>query len=78
MKTAKLKYGCKLGKVFYPSGTEVEVCDSDDSRVLSMFPNIKSHPDSDQVAIIFPNRNTPTIHSKDHVILRGSSPSITE
>lgn len=63
MKTAKLKYPCKISGHLFPAGTVVEVLDAIDPTVQAVFPGIKHNPASKQIAVRFPNHTGPTICS---------------
>lgn len=57
----KLKHPVIIGGHLYPKATEVELVDIHDERLLAKFPNIKLCPSSNQVAVIFPDRDSVSI-----------------
>ena len=69
MNKAKTKYIIVIAGKVYPQGTIVDVLSMDDILVKSQFPNIKSNPNSNQLAVKFPDRNHVSIGLKKSFIL---------
>jgi hypothetical protein len=57
----KLKYPCKIGNQIYDRGTEVTPVPFSDARVQNTLPGIGLNVKSNQIAVMFPARSTPTI-----------------
>lgn len=61
MRTARLRYPCRIGGMLHPAGMIVPVLGETDDAVQNAFPGIATKQGSRQVAVQFPNVEHPTI-----------------
>lgn len=59
----KTKYPMRVGQTLYPKDTTVRP--ATDKEIFTHWPLIKKNDWSNQVAVLFPGRDVPTICAKD-------------
>jgi hypothetical protein len=65
----KTKYAFRVGGLLYPQGTPVRRATLEEARAV--WPNIEYKPDSDVLAVWFPDRQTPTLVKRAEVVLNA-------
>ena len=64
------KYAHRVGGLLYPQGTPVRLATLEE--VKRVWPGIERKPDSNMIAVWFPDRDTPTLVKKTEIIDSGA------